>query len=184
MEEAVKLRVILATTATLALSVACTNGYQYSQDEDGRFVALGPPAIESAELAAEIPGFVTTDGPATLENFEEPGFQQVTVTRSDGNRQAMGILFLEQGDLSNPVFTDIGRTTTFSLDRPTEPTEQPIVMSIVNCGGDPSDSWYDAPADDTTVIVEEGPEPQDRVVTIESISQDGAMVESTFVLTR
>jgi hypothetical protein len=178
----VKLRIALGTAATLIFGAACMDGYEYANGDN--LIAMGPPVIDNADLRADLPGFVNTQGPATIESFEEPGFQQVTVTRNEANRQAMGIVFIEEGDFSNPIFTDIGRTTTFSMDRPTEPTAEPIVMSVIGCGGDPSNAWFDAPADNATVVVEEGDEPQDRVVTITSTYPDGGEVESQMLLTR
>ena len=179
-----KIRLFALTAATLALSVACVDGYDYAELDSAHFDSLGPRLVTEGAVRADLPGFVTTDGQGMIESFDEPGFRQVTVTRNEGNRQAMGIVFLNEGDFNNPIFTDVGRTTRFSIDQPVDNVEEPISMSVVGCGGDPSSAWFDETPEEFEVTVDEGEEPGDRVVTITSEYDDGGELDTQLLLAR
>ena len=146
-------------------------------DETARDVndAAGLEIIDGA-IASTLPGLPNVDGAATnITFYEDSGWAEFDIMRSESAGAVMAIGYVD-GGFNNPIFTEVGRVTRFVNGIAAGGNPEPVYLGVSACAGDSPYNWdIDEPADEVVVEVEEGEEPGEVVVVLNTQGPSGEM---------
>ena len=140
-------------------------------DENEQLPPTSTVSVIDANMTAEFTNGLRVRGEATdLTTWVDYGFTEIDVIRGEPDAAAMGLIFIG-GDLSSPVFTEVGSRTVFQRGVLVEGPDgaEDAWVDYTACAGPDVYVWdIDQPADEVVILVEQGPNPDERVAIIQA----------------